>query len=565
MALTATEALSKQRRGTSAPPSLPVAPLTSTVVPASADVTGDLDTAALQAALDAGGRVQLVPRKTYYFKRQSLIAPAGIVIGRVSVMLDVPKSTTLVLADGQECPLLVDAGHAALLGGGSWSTPAPYQITGGGTLDKGKNSGAGNGLHTAILGGTQCVIEKMTFKTSGKATNASKFSLLLHRMTWSSIEKLYFDDVVSDGLHLHSGCVGLRIGDVKGKTGDDLVAITPSDYPAYAWPGEDAAYAATGAMDVFDVSIDNIFTQQGGSRAFICLGGSVGASSIKVRAVRVRNVAGVLAGTQAAVIVGDDTAQATTSGGFLDDITIDTIAVEIQDSTKAIVSIGGNASSVKHGTIRLRNIDIRGKDVAAAVSNNGKVRTLDVSGVTGVTATKAMAAVIMNATGNAWPSIDRLSVDKVDLTFTGTRGGSLIASATAGQTLGEVVIGPGVYINNPAWLADVATATTFRCSGVHAANNGGIFNVRTGAAVIVSGWTGCTADTTSSTITATGTLRSLSRDLPLDISNAQVTAARADGDRCTARVTNGNVKANQSCEYSATLGHWVGIEGSSTV
>jgi hypothetical protein len=99
-----------------------------------------------------------------------------------------------------------------------------------------------------------------------------------------------------------------------------------------------------------------------------------------------------------------------------------------------------------------------------------------------------------------------------------------------------------------------------RCVNTRVLTNANILNVRSPAAIVVAGWSGCQADTVSSSITATGTVESLALNFPLDINNAQV--IKNNGDMCTARLAAGaNISAGSPVIYDSVNAHWYKLAG----
>lgn len=506
----------------SIPASKIIAPSSSSVY-ADYYTDGTADQVQINAAIDAltsGGKV--------YLKKGTYTISAPIII-KSNIYLDATEAT-IVLAAASNCNMLVDADHDS--GAGAISNVT----VDGGVWNRQNNSGSGNDLHSIILGGTNIEIKNLSITST-----AGKYSILIQNATNFKVKNIFCNTVASDGVHVQGPAVRGVINDIYGTSSDDLVAITPYDYAAYVWGNEG---------DVTDIVIENIYPHNCATNAVKVLSGKSGSTVLNTSRIIIRNVVGSLAsGFVSGIYLGDDTGSTGTQNGQISDVLIDGIKLSLPNSnTKGYVTVNGSATSLTIPSIVIRNIHLT-SDCSAIVSSTGDIRSLLMDGVQGTTATAAMTAVVWNNQTVPSASLLRLQMSNIDITFAGTRGGSLIRSSDASSTLTEVFLN-NIYLYNSSWLADVITSTTFNISNTHMASNGGIFNVRSPGVVVVAGCIGSTFDTTSSTITSTGTLESKSYGFPIDVGNAQLVK------------NTGNMAYNTNAARSCGVGP-VGYNGTS--
>jgi hypothetical protein len=168
------------------------------------------------------------------------------------------------------------------------------------------------------------VVQDATF-----ASSHGKYAVLFGDCTRFTAQRLHMDTVYSDGVHVQGPSSQGLIDSITGTTGDDGVAITAYDYPAYVM--------TAGCGDVSDVTISNISivnSASTGNTVKVLAG-----QGLKVRRVLVSGVRGTT--SQNGVVVADDTLQAFTTGQDVDAITVRDVSVRTLAAAYSQVVIGG--------------------------------------------------------------------------------------------------------------------------------------------------------------------------------------------------------------------------------
>lgn len=400
-------------------------------------------------------------------------------------------------------------------------------------------------------------VDGLTLSGLTLSTADSKYAVSLGDVTAAEVSSLTLG-VFSDGVHLAGPATNVRIQRLTGTTGDDSVAITPRDWPAY-----DDVF---GNVDI--LAVEDIATTSTAACVFKLLGGSPATAA---RRVRVRGLSGV--GNNNAVIIGDDTAQANTTGGLIDVVSIENIACTAQNGQSIAYINGSNirrlrlagiafdnsaataavvrvvpVSAATIASLTLSDIDVNALNanpivqidstatvtrllidrVTVASSASGAVG-LAVSGVitdltlTRFTATWTGSCYVVSLTGSAsTATVTRMSLS--DIHVSGS-GGGLLTAVTSTHVLPRVEVS-NAQLNSTAWVADLNTVTELHLSNVTTITpTAGIFNIRAACALTVRGaGLNLAPGGQNINIAAGGTVTSKTLALECDLTKLQTTA-----------------------------------------
>ena len=125
-------------------------------------------------------------------------------------------------------------------------------------------------------------------------TGAQKYSSLIVDCENFIGENIYFDDTESDGLHFQPPFKNGYINNIKGKTGDDFVALTLGDYPDYE---------VSNVGDFENISISNLYGNE--CMCLVKITGSGLDSAYKFKNIKVDGLYGTT--THGSVRIMDDT------------------------------------------------------------------------------------------------------------------------------------------------------------------------------------------------------------------------------------------------------------------
>lgn len=171
----------------------------------------------LDSMFAAGGDIRFEKPGTYITDRTWVL--------RSGTRLWIGPGVTIKLANGSNVPVFKNYSYA-----NSSAVDAYIEIWGSGTIDY-------NGANQTVVGlGSMASILKgiTSLKIGGgiKVIGANKYAWLVCNITYLTAEGLNFD-TNSDGLHCQSPIRHAYIRNLKGKTGDDMLAFTIGDYPNY--------------------------------------------------------------------------------------------------------------------------------------------------------------------------------------------------------------------------------------------------------------------------------------------------------------------------------------------
>jgi hypothetical protein len=259
---------------------------------------------------------------------------------------------SITLAPGSNCRMMQNAAYK-----GAAARDVNITLVGG-TWDRGNNDGAtGADTHSLVFHR----VDRLRVLDGKHLSTAGKYAILVADVTDFAVERHTFN-VAADGVHIIGPASNGVVRTITGTTGDDCVAITARDYPAYD--------LTPGGGNVTNVTIEDVFSINGLKQAvkiFAGLGNAV--SGITIQRVR-GNVA------TSAVSIFHDTVVPELLGGTITGVAIRDVDVlcPAPFSTVVIsapgvdnVTIDGLVANSDHaltvtgsgviGTVRLQNVD----------------------------------------------------------------------------------------------------------------------------------------------------------------------------------------------------------------
>lgn len=474
------------------------------------------DTTALQAALTAGagGMVRGRPGKTYL----------------ISAPLVVSSGTTL---DMTGCTIRLKAAsgvnmlqNAAVVATGTRDSNI---VVRGGLWDRGANGGTDTGNHTLRFRRVDGLVvsDLKVVSTNGK------YSVNLGDVNDFTVERVRFD-VFSDGVHVNGPATRGLIRDIKGTTGDDLVALTATDYASY----NDVS------GDITDIRIEDLYGDACQKALVKLLAGPT------TRILRVA-VDGVRGDTPAHLVGIGDPATGTT-------------ALEMADISFRNLHPSSCAYIANIGNETIR--DIRFDDVswpstaAGAMIRVGNPCTIGRLSVSAVRATNSSTSLnVVDVSG----TVGDLIIDDVHAAFADTTGGRVLALQGSGSI--ARLSASNIHVVNGAelfWLTPGTGGGEFKLSNVnatgcnllaHVYGSGGwdvqlsnvttspvtsMFRVQNAAVAVLRGNNIKLTGTSISRASHTGTLSVKGLSLPVDLTQVPT---RTTGD------TAFNTNAALSC------------------
>jgi hypothetical protein len=415
---------------------------------------------------------------------------------------------------------------ATLTAAASTTTSGTYAAVGnrdanitirGGVWNRISPNGGSNGwdLHCFRLRHIDGLLVENVTITSG----AGKYAVSVGDITDAKIRDVTLS-AFSDGIHIQGPAYRTHVAQIRGTTADDTVAITPRDWAAY-----DEVFG-----HVEDTLIEDVTATSTAACLVKVLGGS---PATAVRRTRVCRVSGSAAINP--VIVGDDTAQANTTGGQVDDISIEDVKAAGASSQPVIKLNGRNMSRISVDKVEFDNaaatapvvnyaptavatLDsliigrIRVKSIGATPivrdDLQGTISRLLVDGVdVGATVSGAQIVqvrtlvtdlIIRNVMGSLTGSTNVLHLNGSDTTAQVTRctidgvhivgtGGSIVNAVTATHVLPRIEMA-NIEFSGVSWLTDLATTTELHLNNITTVSPGaGVMNVRATAAITVRG------------------------------------------------------------------------------
>lgn len=499
----------------------------------------------------------------------TLTAPTGFLASDVGQRVEVqgagpggsPLITTVAAIgdSGTTCTLAASAstsvtGQYAAIG----ERDHDITITGGTWIRAESRGSLGVDLHTLRFRH----VDRLTLRGLIVETSSDKYAISLGDIADTTIADVQFS-VHSDGVHIQGPAWRTRVSQIRGDTGDDTVAITPRDWEAYD--------------DVFGPVVDTVIEDVSANSAAAVikvLGGDPQTAALRTV---VRGVAG--RGRNHAVIVGDDRAQPRTTGGRVDDLTIERVTATTVPGRNILCIDGSNirrchvrglAINKPEGPVvwvgyRAALVELTLEDVHAdelgdvplvSIEREAAVRRLTVDGATvGNSVEKATCFQVAG-------KVDELTIGGIQARL--AAGGRLLAlpTSSASATVGQAMIsdvhlignGSGLVaatrdthilsrvaitntaLSGPAWLCDLNTSTELHLSGVSTEDPiDGVVRVRRSAALTVRADNLKIAPHSQMlAIASGGAVTSLSLALAVDVSKLRRTAG--------AKATNTNAR-----------------------
>jgi hypothetical protein len=348
----------------------------------------------------------------------------------------------------------------------------------GGTWNRGSVAGSGSALHSFMLRRA----DGWTVRDLAINTSAGKYAIYPGDCSDFTIENIVFN-TFADGVHLIGPCYGGLIRNLSGYTNDDTVSITPNDWTPY-----NDVYG-----DVEGIVIDTIKPYLSTNTAVKVLGGSASPLTT-ARRITIRNVYGYASNTDQSmgglVWIGDDVGQSTTTGGRVDEITVENVAGRCKATEELVLLNGSNI-----GRVRVSNISAAPPATASALSlvalvwvkNTATVDSLTVEGFALEAQTTTTSARISVQSGSTVKSLRIRDVQMVSGSGAhlckndGTIGRALVSdvhgvgsstsswlyiNGSSGTTtellMDRVQIGTGTGWKSPVRADSGGTLTTFR-------------------------------------------------------------------------------------------------------
>ena len=189
-------------------------------------------TEALQTALNTHEIVIIPKADKPYLIDASVTIPSNrhIIASDGAVIRIADSSRTLLLRntltkDGSRMPIVGDRNKNITIEGGLWQEWCPHRMGygGSGMYD---NERSFFGVSTCMLFNTMdnLTLRNMTFECCGG------FAVQLGDISRVIIENITFVNCFADGIHVNGNTYDIRISNVRGEVGDDLVALNMYDW-----------------------------------------------------------------------------------------------------------------------------------------------------------------------------------------------------------------------------------------------------------------------------------------------------------------------------------------------
>lgn len=397
---------------------------------------GTDDTAAIQAILTASAGKRVTGRTGSSYKiSATLVISSG-------TTLDMTGCTITLLA-GANCQMIHNASY-----GGSGARDTDVHIVGG-YWDRGAVGGGAqaNDAHSIVLHRADRVsVSDIRFNASG----AVKYSVYFCDVTYATADRI---DVTStsDGVHITGPSAHIAIRDIAGYCDDDLVSITARDFASYE--------LTTGGGAVSDVTIQHVNMRGGDGNAVKLLAGS----GVVLSDVTVRDVSGT--NLVNGVTICDDTANASTTGGTIRDVLVDSVAFT-PGNTQFVVYVGGPTTLER---LTLRNITQKSTTSPRAVAFTSSASDVAIDGVRTGTATAHTQTLVHVSTG---ATITRLQVSNVQAVQGAGQGYVLVTSGTINSLQMDTIQQSGGAAT--VYVASGGVLPTVRINGWHSTADYGV-------------------------------------------------------------------------------------------
>lgn len=264
----------------------------------------------------------------------------------------------------------------------------------GGYWDRGANGGTtSNDQHSFVMHRADRVsITDIRFT----ATGACKYAVYFVDVTDALAARLYITNT-SDGVHVTGPASRVTVRDVSGYGDDDIVSFTGRDYTSFE--------LTAGGGNISDIVVERIVCRGGLDPNTVKL--LPGAAMTLSNAV-VRDISGVPA--TSAVVLYNDTVQASTTGGTLSGIVIDGVSG----------APGQRYVNVAHPDVRnlvIRNVTVAANPARAISFSGGTGAVVTDCIIDGVTANDTFNQSLIHV-GNP-TTVNRLSISNVSIRSTG--------------------------------------------------------------------------------------------------------------------------------------------------
>ncbi|MBQ3140645.1 MAG: hypothetical protein IJC25_01645 [Clostridia bacterium] len=193
---------------------------------------GDRWTAALQQALDCHQIVVIPAAEQPYLLDGTVVIPSDrhIIAEEGAVIRLVSGTEVLMLrnehtADGTHAPVTTPRARNISISGGVWEECCTQRM-GYGKSGKYDAQRSFYGISTCMLFENldHLTLRGMTFR------NCGGFAVQLGEISNVIIENIRFEGCFADGIHVNGNTKNIRISDVSGQVGDDLVALNMYDW-----------------------------------------------------------------------------------------------------------------------------------------------------------------------------------------------------------------------------------------------------------------------------------------------------------------------------------------------
>lgn len=348
---------------------------------ASPNANATQNTNAIQTALNIGGHVYLGSPGTYQINQT-------LIIGN-NTALELGDGVTIQLAPNSNCNMLNNSNTASgntniRLTGGTWDYNGPNQSGGNLTL-----------ISILLNNVTGLTINHVT------AINTLKYAFLVCNITNLTANDITFN-TTSDGFHMQGPITRADIRNLKGTTGDDMLAMTVGDYASYD--------VSQGNFQ--NIVIDGMYPN--GSLTCVKIAGN---GAYIYDGIVIRNLNGTV--QNQGVFIENDTNLTMTN---VESIIIENVDV-VSSNNEPIIQVSGGTSTSNYPSIQdfiIKNIKFSGNQTMFLVENYATINRVTIENIR-IVGSPTAAVININGTNN---TIGTLVVDKA----IGTLGTSSAAS-----------------------------------------------------------------------------------------------------------------------------------------
>lgn len=428
-----------------------------------------------------------------------------------------PHITTIASVTDAATAVLAAAAKTTITAGSLTIGPRDQNITlRGGTWARAANAGTLMNLHSIVLlRVTGLRIEGLTYTST-----QGKYGILVYACHQFSVQECVFA-CKSDGVHMTGACTSGFVSGLYGVTGDDVAAVTASEYADYVIGDLGSAQGIVIQRVYATPSIGNMVKLLPGR-----IGGTI---PVTVRGCTVRDIRG--GSDNLGIWLGGDSAQAATQGGTVENVTVENVSN----------LGGGHGVSFTYATFRgivLRSIVTPPTAFKFAVNFATGCVVEDVTVEDCSWTPPASTPAIGFSSSSPYPSVKILRVSRCRIN-TATQSSSLIAASNANLTLTAVMISD-LQADRTAWpCGDFGVAVALWLHAVRCeAPVNGWFHVGATGSVTVHAASGLLGPT-SVGIDAGGAVAS--RDLGMRLDVGATGVAKTAGDLAY------NTNAARSC------------------